>query len=319
MKTATLTALLLLATAHSARAESAFFVGEASRLSKSKAVVPVSPGEKVRLDAEFFDLEDGAPPQALDDPEGTYEWHVQCEKGAPSCSEDVFEVTEGGRLFAVPANATTGTTVLVTHVRPDGTPDGQGEIDLLISHDPRGPHLEAESLSLHPAYVYHPRHGADEPSSFGPSSEDKNDGPRGGRHHGSDSTTSRVGGGGGGGGFGSSGSSSEASTSGRGSRGSGRSSDADSAFGQYYSELSYDRGGSSEPNTTARGYNRENAVPVLSCSNVPGADGAMHVVCEDESKELRVRAPAPRRVKKATAAKKKAAPKKVAQKKKAVF
>jgi hypothetical protein len=283
-----------------AAAETAFLAGEMkSAPAKGKVVVPVTPGEKVILEAGYFTIHDDGTLETQPDPEGgSYEWHVKCGKSAASCPKDEFEIAGHGRSYEVPSGPAKVIHVIVAHYSADGAQDEGAELLLQVGTGALAVAGPATILATSPPERHFSRHPHAE-SSFESSATEsfggEPSGHHGGGHHHGGAVSSGGFGRSSGGSSGGSSDSSDFSSSSSGSslrRKRGSRSAMDSAFESYYSDQGgggYSSGnGGGGPNTSARGYNRDSSTAVLSCANVPTANGGMRVVCEDETKELRV-------------------------------
>ncbi|MGZ6265187.1 MAG: hypothetical protein ACXWSD_20850, partial [Bdellovibrionota bacterium] len=289
-----------------AMADEALLVFEVGTTPSYKApATSVAPGKTILLDAGYFEVGDGtAVPQPLPDPEGSFAWHVQCPANSKNpCAPDAFTPSGHARSFQVPSDFRQ-IKIEVTHADQDG-PGAERDSGLIVlKNSELAPKSETDKAALQ---------GSDN-SSLAPAPEEEEPAPttlKKSRYRGrhpreddySESGSSSSYSGGRGRSSGNTGASSEpvhnysggGGGGGSGARSSWRSrarSRHDYDNDSYYS--GYSGGGSTGPNTTARGYNRDGEVDVVSCSPQIGADGKLHISCEDPSKkELRVRAPEP--------------------------
>jgi hypothetical protein len=326
-----LSTIFLLLASPAALADTAFLVGEMkSPPSQDKVVVPVTPGEKVILEAGYFTIHDDGSLETQPDPEGgSYDWHVQCEKSAAICPKDEFEIAGHGRSYKVPSVGAKVIRVLVAHFNAEGVQDQGAELELRLGQGVHAVAVAAPAtiLGAPPLRHYQPHSRTGHDADASPS--DTGGGQQSARHRGGAMGSAGFGGSSGG----SSGSSESSDFSSSRSGGSARSKRAaraaavGSAFDSYYSDHGGSAGsGGGGPSTTVRGYNRDSSTAVLSCANLPSTNGGMQVVCEDETKELRVHPaqPEPKPLVKKSAAvkddkkKSKKAAAKIARKKSAV-
>ena len=285
----------------SASADEAFLVSVAGGAPALDRVdISVAPNTTLALDAGFYEVSDGVAPEARRDPDGSqYEWQVECpKKPLARCASGAFPLSGHGRTFLVPGDFQV-IRILVTHLQPSQE-SNRGEFVLTNpAHPPEIP--DSKPAALYPKNSAVPgaepegtpgkRHNWSGRRNHSNLDADSNEtgGPATG---GSPAVMGARGGSNDRGGYAmSSSESSDRAGGGHKPRGAGSTVDSGpSAYERYY----FGSPGGSDPGpaTNVRGYNRDNVVPVISCSHEPGPDGVMQIRCEDpSSKVLRVRAP----------------------------